>query len=246
MTNKHALRVYFYVEINKKYVNIFLMERKEFEDVVLKLIKKRLDDNKIKFNNTNLNIIQIDFEKENFDLIIEKYLKIKRKYFLINKSMNTVYSKELKRKRWCFTKNQKMVLNEIEDKLKNNVSIKPYLSNGLYLSKFSKQDDLFEKENIYHVHLGIPDKKEHFVTRTDKLLFFTYDEDNVYFLDIKKHPIGDEWNCIDAINIKKEFNINSDIDNLVFGTKENLLNKFDDIFNNEKDENIEKAINLIL
>ena len=41
------------------------MERKEFEDVVLKLIKKRLDDNKIKFNNTNLNIIQIEFFSTN-------------------------------------------------------------------------------------------------------------------------------------------------------------------------------------
>ena len=48
--------------------------------------------------------------------------------------------------------------------------------------------------NIYHLHLGSIDKKEHFVTRTSKLLFFTYNENEVIFLDVKKHPIGDGWN----------------------------------------------------
>ncbi|MCQ2749130.1 MAG: hypothetical protein MJ246_03915 [Clostridia bacterium] len=81
-------------------------------------------------------------------------------------------------------------MHDIEDRIKEGRSIKPYLSNSLYLNKASKEDELLN-ENIYHLHLNLPDNKEHFVKRTDKLLFMTYDENTVYFLDVKKHPVGD-------------------------------------------------------
>ena len=60
------------------------------------------------------------------------------------------------------------------------------------------------KHKIYHLHLNLAGKNERIVKRTSRLLYITYDEDNVYFLDIDKHYMADEWNNNKIIEIKNK------------------------------------------
>ncbi|MCQ2977772.1 MAG: hypothetical protein MJ232_07150 [archaeon] len=217
------------------------MDREQFEILVKDVIKHKLEKCNIKFNN-NMNVVKIDFDKDPFEKIIGEYIKTKRKYFLVNKKFNVVYSKEFSKKYGLLTKNQLLMIKDIEEKINMNKNIKPYLSNNLYLSKFSKKDELLEDYNIYHLHLGLPDKNEHFVSRTDKLLFFSFDEENVYFLDIRKHPLGDEWNDILAVKIVNNYvkeNIN-DINKKIFKTKQILIKELNTLYQDEKDLDIQK------
>lgn len=163
--------------------------------------------------------IKFDFTIKDDDVLLQKYIKTKKKFFVIFKKFNVEYSNDYKKKSIFFTKRQKEVLRDIEQRIKEGRNIKPYLSNSLYLNKFSKEDELLN-ENIYHLHLNLPDKKDHFVKRTNKLLFMTYDENTVYFLDVKNHPVGD-WTQI----IKNEMfdeKRRSEIDKVLFENLEEL------------------------
>lgn len=221
---------------------------KKIENVLKDSIKEYLLKNNVNVNKVNMNSDKINFDKNDTEDILEKFIKIKKKYFIVNRKYNVIYSEAIKKEAWSFTKNQQLVLKEIEDKIINGENIKPYLSNSLYLFKMSKKDELKDNYNIYHMHLGHPDKKEHFVTRTGKLLFFTYDENNVYFLDVRKHPIGDEWNMSNAIKIKEEMNISSDkkIDDVVFKNKDMILNELNNIDINLDEKEIKNIIMKLL
>lgn len=208
---------------------------KEYIEALKKCIKEKLELNNIKYkNDSNSNEIKIDFENENISTILDKYIKLKKKYFIVNKKFEVVYSNELKRKLWMLTKNNMMIINDIKEKIETNKSIKPYLSNNLYLNKFSKDDEMLFNNNIYHLHLGSIDKKEHFVTRTSKLLFFTYNENEVIFLDVKKHPIGDGWNKLFSSDVIDKY-ISRNADDLIFKNKEIILNEIENL--NELDDN---------
>lgn len=172
-------------------------------------IKEIFDERKIKF----------DFNEENEETLIKKYIKTKKRYFVIFKKLNVEYSNVYKKKKIFFTKKQNEVLRDIEQRIREGKSIKPYLSNSLYLNKASKEDELLN-ENIYHLHLNLPDSKEHFVKRTDKLLFMTYDEENVYFLDVNKHPVGD-WTKVISNEMFDEKR-RSEIDKVLFENLEEL------------------------
>lgn len=219
------------------------MERLDFENKAKELIEKKLHDYKIKYNtDSNMNIIKIDFIKDDFKTIISNYEKIKKQYFIVNKKMNVVYSDEFNKRIKLLTKFQMQMIKEIENRLLSCESIKPYLSTNVYLSKFSKSDELLDNHNIYHMHLSAPDKNEHFVTRTGKLLFITYDYDNVYFLDVKKHPQGDEWNDINAIEIRNNMNIKNDYNKLFNGEESSLYSKLEKIYNEINDDEIENEL----
>lgn len=172
-------------------------------------MKEILEGRKIKF----------DYNESDENILLQKYIKIKKKYFVIFKKLNVEYSSAYKKKKIFFTKKQNEVLKDIENRIKEGRSIKPYLSNSLYLNKASKEDELLN-ENIYHLHLNLPDSKEHFVKRTDKLLFMTYDENNVYFLDVKSHPVGD-WTKIISNDMFDEAR-RSEIDKVLFENVEEL------------------------
>lgn len=132
------------------------------------------------------------------------YDDLKKKYFIRDKKYNVIVSKNFMYRYPLLTKNQKIAINDIKDRLENGLTIRPYLSNNHYIEKASKEDELLTLHNIYHLHLNFAGKYERHVKRTGKLLFITYDNENVYFLDVKKHPIGIEWNDEDIINIKRE------------------------------------------
>lgn len=47
--------------------------------------------------------------------------------------------------------------------------------------------------NIFHAHLGRLPENSMQCHRSDRLLFFTHNNNNVYLIDVKKHPKGSEW-----------------------------------------------------
>jgi len=55
---------------------------------------------------------------------------------------------------------------------------------------------------IYHAHIDEPAEEGNKKSKgSNKLLFFIYDNDNVYFLDILPHPKGDTWFCTSLLEI---------------------------------------------
>ena len=170
---------------------------KTFENIIRECIIEKLKVRKIlKKSWINLDGIMIDFSIIPHEKLLSNYIELKRKYFYSEKAMEVEYLDAYKRKIFLITKKQKIIIKEIEDRFKDGKSIKPYLTSNLHFTKFSKEDFLLKNYNIYHLHLNSANKNEHLVKRANKLIFFTYDKEKVYFIDIIKHPIGDEWDKV--------------------------------------------------
>ena len=145
-------------------------------------IKEKL----IEFGEKNIDC----FNKDDLITLYEKYVKI---YFLYEKKFEIKYCKKYITKLPLLSKKQKQMINDFEFRIREGKSIRPYLSNYRYLMKFSKEDELLSKYNIYHAQVGEVSKRNTYVKWSDKLIFFTLYNEVVYFIDIKKHPIGGEW-----------------------------------------------------
>ena len=82
------------------------------------------------------------------------------------------------------------------------VDINNHLSIQIFSSK--RQDLLFNTWNIKHIHLSLKEAKSKSAmkrNRSDYLLFCIVKEDSVYFLDVCRHPAGNEFSSYKFLKI---------------------------------------------
>jgi len=107
------------------------------------------------------------------------------------------------------------VLENIKEKIENGEDITPYLSRGVQwvddknLNRNSHRDALLVVWGIHHIHLRAQIESNGFVKRSGPILFVKFENDNAYFILIKRHNGKgrrryDPWNNQFLINIIHE------------------------------------------
>lgn len=78
-------------------------------------------------------------------------------------------------------------LNLLKKKIENGDDINSYLSKSIYYEDYT--DYLFSDWGMHHLHLSIESdpNDSKFIKRSDNLLFVTYNEEEIYFIDIRPH-----------------------------------------------------------
>ncbi len=96
-------------------------------------------------------------------------------------------------------------LEIIEEKIENGEDINPYLSKGIrwvvdmHPKRTRNRDALLDSWGIKHIHLGSQIESNGFAERSGPILFVKFDDENAYFLLIKRHGSKsnrrhDPWN----------------------------------------------------
>lgn len=118
------------------------------------------------------------------------------------------YSKELLYKmNNQFDEQLNNLIKLFETKFREGHKVVLSLSRKVFDSQF--YDVLFNVWSIKHLHLcdkSISSKSQMRKNRSSNLLFFVIDNDNVYFLDVKKHPKTDEFVSLSFLEILKANN----------------------------------------
>lgn len=105
---------------------------------------------------------------------------------------------------------EKSIINKIylfKDKFEKGEDINSNLSKGVFDS--SSWDYILNIWNIKHLHLSESvefNKKQMTNNRSDYLLFFVLNNNNVYFIDVKKHPKGAGFTSFHFLEILEENN----------------------------------------
>ncbi len=87
----------------------------------------------------------------------------------------------------------KTALDIIIEKIENGEDINPHLSKGILWVLGTKKrknrhrDALLDSWGIKHIHLGINIESHGFIKRTGPILFVKFDDENAYFLLIRRH-----------------------------------------------------------
>ena len=82
-----------------------------------------------------------------------KHLDIHHRFFDSSVSYMVAYSKELKKKLPTLTSKEQYAIKDVEERLKTQKSIVPYMSKQIRAISVSKSDFLLKNWNIYHLHL---------------------------------------------------------------------------------------------
>lgn len=122
-----------------------------------------------------------------------KYYDIVYRYCFFGKACNLNLSNELNDTIKTLDATEMTAFKDICFRLENGKTIFPYLSNFINKTNVEQSDFFLKNWNIFHAHLGILDKQSGKCSRSDRLLFFTKKYNEIYLIDIKKHPHGDEW-----------------------------------------------------
>lgn len=120
-----------------------------------------------------------------------KYLELQHRWFDSSIPYGIVYSKKLLEKLPTLSLDEQNAIHDIVHRLKNCITIIPYMSKGLTNPKIQKSDFLLKNWDIYHLHLekAIPGKR--FIK--PNLLFFQCKGQMVHLIDVRKHPKGSDW-----------------------------------------------------
>ena len=122
-----------------------------------------------------------------------KFHDIKKRFFYSHQKYNVVYSDVLIKKISSLSLLESTTLQTIRYNLENQISIFPYLSDFIKENSIKTPDYMLKNWNIYHAHLGEVNNSKPKCIRTDNLLFFTFERNTVYFIDVKSHPKGSGW-----------------------------------------------------
>lgn len=157
--------------------------------------------------------ISFDSSKSDREIILA-YRNVSSK-FIVPRHRNVIYSKELQEKinNKCFLKDNIMVeegqANDIIDLICyfDNIflegkDVNNHLSTQIFTSK--RQDMLFNTWNVKHIHLNnveVNSKSGMKKNRADFLLFCIVDKENVYFIDVREHPKGNEFSSFSFLEI---------------------------------------------
>jgi hypothetical protein len=90
--------------------------------------------------------------------------------------------------------NHAQLVQLFKEKFENGENILPWQSRTTEDATY--QDILFNNWNIKHLHLVADSSK-----RSEDILLYIQDDNNVYFLDVVKHPKGSGWNNFKFLKI---------------------------------------------
>lgn len=107
---------------------------------------------------------------------------------------------------FCVTENEAMeiidLITHFQGLIESGSDINNHLSIQIFSSK--RQDILFNTWNIKHIHLNKQEaksKKAMKRNRADFLLFCVVEHENVYFIDVRQHPEGNEFSSHSFLEI---------------------------------------------
>ncbi|WP_446935796.1 hypothetical protein [Lysinibacillus fusiformis] len=138
-------------------------------------------------------ILNIEFEKMGYRTdkkdthgMLTAFFNLQDKTISI-KRRSVHISKELREKN--IEEPYESYLKQIRNKFKNGKDINPHLSK---MSVRPYQKDLLLYDwGIHHLHVNNNFDDKGFIERSDYILFFIINEDNVYFIDVTKHKLED-------------------------------------------------------
>ena len=132
--------------------------------------------------------------------LLLNFLQLRDKLFIPQHKFKVIYSKEFSDKLAFADTNCQNAVADIKTRLENGNDIIAYLSRSVRSA--NSQAMLVRNWNIHHAHINEPVEGESKKSKNSSaLLFFTYDNDIVYFLDILPHPKGDTWFCTSLLEI---------------------------------------------
>ena len=120
-----------------------------------------------------------------------KYLELHHRWFDSSISYEVVFSDKLLKKISGLSQSDQDAIRDIVHRLKNCITIKPYMSKGINNTEIRKSDFLLKNWDIYHLHLEKASLGKPFTN--PNLLFFQRRGQVVHLIDIRKHPTGSEW-----------------------------------------------------
>ena len=120
-----------------------------------------------------------------------KYLELHHRWFDSSLSYEVVFSDKLLKKLSGLSQSDQDAIRDIVHRLKNRITIKPYMSKGIKNAEIRKSDFLLKNWDIYHLHLEKASPGKPFTN--PNLLFFQRRGQVVHLIDVRKHPTGSEW-----------------------------------------------------
>ena len=106
--------------------------------------------------------------------------------------------KVLKAREFSCPPNHLQGLANIESAIRSGDDLTPFLSDQIKHRDF--QDKLLLHWGIHHFHLGAKMRSDGFVKRTDDLLYYRFDKDYAYFIDVLPHGYWTEQNLISILH----------------------------------------------
>lgn len=120
-----------------------------------------------------------------------KYLELHHRWFDSSIPYGVVYSKKLIEKLPTLSLDEQNAIHDIVHRLKNSITLIPYMSKGLKNPQIHKSDFLLKNWDIYHLHLEKATPGKPFTK--PNLLFFQQKGQMVHLIDVRKHPNGPDW-----------------------------------------------------
>ncbi len=157
------------------------MESINFKNDFKQILKNELDNNKVKYNDC-----------EDLRKFMIMYYDEMRKIPIIGIKYNVYFSRELKNKMQSLPIKTQDCIKDITQRLEDGKSITTYLSKSALQA--DKRDNQLQNWGIYHAHVAeVSTNYEQPAKRSDLVLFFIISKDNIYFIDVKKHPKNETW-----------------------------------------------------
>lgn len=119
-----------------------------------------------------------------------KWLQIRQRRLNSSIHYQVRYSDELLQKLDHLPESDQNSVLDIERHLRNAEPITGYMSKSINSTSMKKSDFLLKVWNIYHVHLERKSEKKYL---NPNLLFFQRMKNTIYFIDVRQHPVGNQW-----------------------------------------------------
>ncbi|OVE70670.1 hypothetical protein CCS79_01480 [Clostridium diolis] len=157
------------------------MENINLKNDFIEILKKELSDNKI---------IYRDYKKF-IEFMVMYYDEIKR-IPIVGMKYNVHFSNVLNDKIKTLPIKTQECINDIVVRLKYGKSIVTYMSKDAINA--NTRDNQLQNWGIYHAHVDeISKNYNKLAKRSDLVLFFAIRNNDVYLIDVKKHPKGWKW-----------------------------------------------------
>lgn len=127
-----------------------------------------------------------------------KYLELHHRWFDSTTPYCVVCSDELQEKIPMLSYAEQQAIQDIIYRLKNCITIGPYMSKGIKETEIKKSDFFLKNWDIYHLHLEKAVLGKRF--SNPNLLFFQQKGQVVHLIDVKEHPRGAAWFVRDLLN----------------------------------------------
>ena len=128
-------------------------------------------------------------QSDNTSTLLLKYIQLSDKLAIPKMSFNVNFSKEILAKLSTLGNDSIEAIQDIKHRLENGLDITPYLSK--HARSANIPDMLIRNWGIYHAHIAEPlTQSSKYTKRSEHLLFFTFEDNDAYLLDVLPHPKG--------------------------------------------------------